>query len=83
MCDEEEMKCLERESAPPRSSILEKPNFMKKYGWKHVKIISMFGGSMACWSVVMALGTAYFCDWKLILQYIPYYNGKFKEEPKK
>lgn len=26
------------------------------------------------------LGVLYFTDWKLILQFVPYYNGKFKTE---
>jgi ubiquinol-cytochrome c reductase subunit 10 len=37
-------------------------------------------GSAIVFGATAGVGVTYATDWKLILQYLPYYNGKFKEE---
>ncbi|KAK0133414.1 Cytochrome b-c1 complex subunit 10 [Merluccius polli] len=32
------------------------------------------------WGTVAGVGLVHFTDWRLILDYVPYINGKFKEE---
>lgn len=36
--------------------------------------------SLAGFGTAAGLGVLYFTDWKLVLQYVPFYGGKYKEE---
>lgn len=50
--------------------------------YEYVLIILYFirVGTGAAFGGTATLGLLYFTDWKLVLQYVPYYNGKFKQE---
>lgn len=37
-------------------------------------------GSAAVFGASAGVAVTYFTDWKLVLQYLPYYNGKFPKE---
>jgi len=37
-------------------------------------------GSLATFGAAGALGGLYFTDWKLILQFVPFYSGKFVKD---
>uniref|UniRef100_A0A8C8RT74 Cytochrome b-c1 complex subunit 10 n=1 Tax=Pelusios castaneus TaxID=367368 RepID=A0A8C8RT74_9SAUR len=36
--------------------------------------------TLATWGAVGAVGLVWATDWRLILDYVPYINGKFKKE---
>ena len=45
----------------------------------HVKIFFRIG-SLATFGTAGGLTVLYLTDWKLVLQYMPFYNGKFKKD---
>lgn len=57
-----------------------------KLGWKRYFTLSkhqkdqlrLFMPSIVCFSVATILYTVYICEWKEVLQYMPYYNLKWK-----
>ncbi|RZB39045.1 UCR 6-4kD domain containing protein [Asbolus verrucosus] len=62
------------------SPALRLPGPLRLFGKKHVEIATQWVGSAAAFGATAAIGVCYATDWKLILQYLPFYNGKFKEE---
>ncbi|XP_057652969.1 uncharacterized protein LOC130891903 [Diorhabda carinulata] len=59
-----------------KSSILELPPL----GAKHAKILAHFMPSIGCFVLAGTLCGIYICEWKDVLQYLPYYNGKYEIE---
>ncbi|XP_072524944.1 cytochrome b-c1 complex subunit 10 [Salminus brasiliensis] len=39
----------------------------------------VWGLTAVGWGGVGAVGLVYFTDWRLVLDYVPYINGKFKK----
>lgn len=54
------------------------PNFLRKIVPKHVNILKQFMPSVLCFGVTSFLFVSYISDWRAILQYLPYYNGKYE-----
>ncbi|XP_026884159.1 cytochrome b-c1 complex subunit 10-like [Electrophorus electricus] len=49
-------------------------------GTKYAALAKAWAPTLAGWSAVGALGVIHFTDWRLILDYVPYINGKFKKD---
>ncbi|CAG9808612.1 unnamed protein product [Chironomus riparius] len=49
-------------------------------GKRHVELATKWVGSLATFGTAGGLTLLYFTDWKLFLQFLPIYNGKFKTE---
>ncbi|CAH1378212.1 unnamed protein product [Tenebrio molitor] len=62
------------------SPALRLPGPLRLIGKKHIEIAQQWLGSAIVFGATAGVGVTYATDWKLILQYLPYYNGKFKEE---
>ncbi|XP_044256954.1 cytochrome b-c1 complex subunit 10-like [Tribolium madens] len=56
------------------------PGPLRLIGKKHIEIASQWIGSAIAFGATAGVGITYATDWKLVLQFMPYYNGKFKEE---
>lgn len=54
-------------------------SFFNKIGPKQIESLKTFIPSMICYTIATGLCTAYLCEWKDVLQYLPYYRGKYKE----
>ncbi|XP_011503799.1 PREDICTED: cytochrome b-c1 complex subunit 10-like [Ceratosolen solmsi marchali] len=50
----------------------------KKLGKKHFELALKWMPSAITYGSGAGLALLYFTDWKLILQYVPYYRGKFQ-----
>ncbi|KAJ8924756.1 hypothetical protein NQ315_000909 [Exocentrus adspersus] len=66
-------------SLPGAATKLSLPGPLKSIGKKQIEIASQWLGSGIAFGTTAGLGVCYFTDWKVVLQYLPYYNGKFKE----
>lgn len=52
----------------------------KLIGQKYVSIAKSWVPTMALWGSVGGVALVYFTDWRVILDYVPYVNGKFKDD---
>ncbi|XP_058274652.1 cytochrome b-c1 complex subunit 10 [Hemibagrus wyckioides] len=52
----------------------------KLIGQKYVSIGKAWVPTLAVWGGVAGIGVIHFTDWRLILDYVPYINGKFKKD---
>ncbi|XP_036377951.1 cytochrome b-c1 complex subunit 10-like [Megalops cyprinoides] len=52
----------------------------KLIGPKYISILRTWVPTMACWGAVGGVALVHFTDWRLILDYVPYVNGKFKKD---
>lgn len=75
MCEEEPTKKVETPEP-----FFELPRFIRRLSWKHLEILGAYERSIAFWSAAAFVYTIYLCDWKVIVAYLPYYNGKFDEK---
>ncbi|KAJ0044115.1 hypothetical protein NL108_005558 [Boleophthalmus pectinirostris] len=50
----------------------------KIIGNKYISIVRTWVPNMAAWGTVGGVALVHFTDWRLILDYVPYINGKFK-----
>ncbi|XP_007569226.1 PREDICTED: cytochrome b-c1 complex subunit 10-like [Poecilia mexicana] len=51
----------------------------KFVGAKYVSILRTWVPNMVAWGTVGGVAVIHFTDWRLILDYVPYVNGKFKK----
>ncbi|XP_029356397.1 cytochrome b-c1 complex subunit 10-like [Echeneis naucrates] len=49
-------------------------------GAKYISILRTWVPNLAAWGTVGAVAVVHFTDWRLILNYVPYINGKFKKD---
>nr|XP_020471814.1 cytochrome b-c1 complex subunit 10-like [Monopterus albus] len=52
----------------------------KVIGPKSASIARAWSTSMSFWGTVGFIGLVHITDWRLILDYVPYINGKFKKD---
>ncbi|XP_042561235.1 cytochrome b-c1 complex subunit 10-like [Clupea harengus] len=52
----------------------------KLIGAKYIAIARAWVPTMVGWGTVGGVALVHFTDWRLILDYVPYINGKFKKE---
>ncbi|XP_026464192.1 cytochrome b-c1 complex subunit 10-like [Ctenocephalides felis] len=55
-------------------------SILRKLGSKHIEQAKQWVGTSAGFGLAGAYALCYFTDWKLVLQYLPYYNGKYKDQ---
>lgn len=53
-----------------------------RLGKKHIDLAASFASSAAGFGGAAFVGLVYFTDWRLFCANIPFYRGKFKDEPK-
>ncbi|KAM8939293.1 cytochrome b-c1 complex subunit 10 [Pelodytes ibericus] len=49
-------------------------------GPRYQQLAKRWAPTLATWGAVGGVGVIWITDWKLILQYVPYINGKFKDD---
>ncbi|XP_076880205.1 cytochrome b-c1 complex subunit 10-like [Brachyhypopomus gauderio] len=54
--------------------------FPKLFGPKYASLAKSWLPSLAGWSAAGLVGVIHFTDWRRILDYVPYINGKFKKD---
>ncbi|XP_068604663.1 cytochrome b-c1 complex subunit 10 [Brachionichthys hirsutus] len=52
----------------------------KFMGPKYVAIAKSWVPTMSAWGIVGGVSLIHFTDWRLILDYVPYINGKYKND---
>ncbi|XP_035491178.1 cytochrome b-c1 complex subunit 10 [Scophthalmus maximus] len=52
----------------------------KIVGEKYVAIARTWVPTLAVWGSVGGVALVHFTDWRIILDYVPYINGKFKKD---
>ncbi|XP_061593677.1 cytochrome b-c1 complex subunit 10-like [Cololabis saira] len=52
----------------------------KLIGAKYIAIVKTWVPNMVGWGTVGGVALVHFTDWRLILDYVPYISGKFKDE---
>ncbi|XP_028300231.1 cytochrome b-c1 complex subunit 10-like [Gouania willdenowi] len=56
-------------------------NILNKFvGPKYITLIRAWVPNLATWGVVGGVALIHFTDWQLILGYVPYIKGKFKDD---
>lgn len=58
---------------------LKSPKFLRNIGPKQIEIFKRFIPSKLAYTFAFVLYATYLCEWRDVLQYLPYYNGKYKE----
>ncbi|XP_039622872.1 cytochrome b-c1 complex subunit 10 [Polypterus senegalus] len=54
--------------------------FSKAIGPRYAQLLRLWFPTLGTWGTVGAVGLVYATDWRLILDYVPYINGKFKKD---
>ncbi|XP_061549306.1 cytochrome b-c1 complex subunit 10 [Phycodurus eques] len=52
----------------------------KVVGQKYVSVAKSWIPTLAVWGTVSGIAVVHFTDWRLVLDYVPYINGKFKKD---
>ncbi|XP_037537647.1 cytochrome b-c1 complex subunit 10 [Nematolebias whitei] len=52
----------------------------KLIGPKNMAIAKTWVPTMATWGAAGTVALVYFTDWKMVLRFVPYINGKFKND---
>lgn len=82
-------KKVEKKPEPPppteaksvfREPLIDLPHFLRVVGPKHFSILRNFVPSIITYTFATALIITFMTDWKTVLQYLPYYNGKYAVE---
>ncbi|KAG5898826.1 hypothetical protein JTB14_018786 [Gonioctena quinquepunctata] len=68
------MRVLQEAMASP----FKMPRFVKTIGPKHVQIFQNFIPSFLIFTLAGTLCTAYLCEWKAVLKYVPLWRGRYK-----
>lgn len=55
-------------------------SLLGRIGKRHIELATYWAPSLATFGAAGSLGFLYFTDWKTVLQYVPFYSGKFKTE---
>ncbi|CAG9862039.1 unnamed protein product [Phyllotreta striolata] len=55
------------------------PGPLRTVGKKHMEIASHWIGSAMFFGATAGVALCYATDWRVVVDYIPFYNGKFKE----
>jgi ubiquinol-cytochrome c reductase subunit 10 len=55
-------------------------SILGRIGKRHIELATYWAPSLATFGAAGSLGFLYFTDWKTVLQYVPFYSGKFKTE---
>lgn len=50
------------------------------FGPRQIYVLKQFQGSFLAYGMAAFLTTIYFCDWKAVLQYMPFYGGKYASD---
>ncbi|XP_020299803.1 cytochrome b-c1 complex subunit 10-like [Pseudomyrmex gracilis] len=50
-----------------------------RLGKKHAELATKWLPSAITYGTASSLTLLYFTDWKTVLQYVPFYSGKFEE----
>ncbi|KAK4871965.1 hypothetical protein RN001_016089 [Aquatica leii] len=53
---------------------------LSRFGKRHIELATRWMGSATAFGATAGLLVLYVTDFKTVLQYLPYYNGKYKEE---
>lgn len=60
--------------------VFEFPHILRIIGPKHIKIMMNFVPTAIFYSLTSLILLTYMAEWRTVLQYLPYYNGKYVEE---
>ncbi|XP_029381083.1 cytochrome b-c1 complex subunit 10 [Echeneis naucrates] len=52
----------------------------KVVGAKYVSVVKTWIPTLAVWGAAGGVALVHFTDWRLVLDYVPYINGKFKKD---
>ncbi|XP_026168721.1 cytochrome b-c1 complex subunit 10 [Mastacembelus armatus] len=53
---------------------------VKVVGPKYMSVAKSWIPTLTVWGTAGSLALVHFTDWRLILDYVPYINGKFKKD---
>ncbi|EEZ99280.1 hypothetical protein TcasGA2_TC001125 [Tribolium castaneum] len=83
-CDEGKPSAKKPKAKPAPVSknapLLEFPHFLRMIGPKHIRVLMAFVPSAICYTFTSLILVTYMSEWKTVLQYFPYYNGKYQTE---
>ncbi|XP_061694321.1 cytochrome b-c1 complex subunit 10 [Syngnathoides biaculeatus] len=52
----------------------------KVVGQRYVSMAKSWIPTLAVWGTVGGVAVVHFTDWRVVLDYVPYINGKFKKD---
>lgn len=53
---------------------------LRAFGKRHIELLSAWAPTAATFGATSGVALLYFTDWQLVLQYVPFINGKFKAD---
>lgn len=80
----EECKTIADTTKPLQHStpVLDLPHFIRILGPKHFAIFRSYIPSLIIYGITTVIYTVYITEFKTVLQYLPYYNGRYVEPVK-
>ncbi|ENN76443.1 hypothetical protein HUJ04_009167 [Dendroctonus ponderosae] len=79
-CEEIKKTCPEEKPKTFWSSMGDYPRPFRTFGPKQFEALSQYKGSVLAYGLATFLGTIYLCEWKAMLQYLPYYIGVYARD---